>query len=789
MQSWNKKMKYINILLSLFLFCLITDVFSQTVAPVKIQQLSFDDNKLQIRCNWEIDSSFAAGTPTWLGIVITSSKSDSATPLNSKQVAGLKGDTILKPHITVYDKWYYVQLWLKQNGVWLSSARHVDSVFITSENIQNVELFGNGIDTVLALKNKVWMWKDSAYPSALPVHEDTIITYTVSLSQQKGFIPIGKAVRFVQPIPSFPIYFGLGYDSLPQGVNKLKIGLYRDSSGVIKAEYGSVHDTVKKIIYVKTGRISDGFVLLSDTIRPSVSWRYDQRSDADTGILYDTMLIQDNSINSKWMFYTGTNAQELKSPSVIGFCSDTITKVILPTRLFGSQIGGINSIVYISDGVNKDTIDFSRTFIKKVNTVLTNDNYITPVFSPVILGKPDVRSCLNALFTLSGDSYDKRIFRLYRWYPSAVSPSVKEKWVEYSTVSDTVFTFAPGALFWIQTAKSHLIDLGSGTTIDTKKSFVINLFGQSWTDIGMPVGINSTTTEFAAYLDRHHKDLIVYEWLRDDVNKTYNCELVYGTSAIGAVQDSLQSMSGRMFTIYNNQPVPIALSVLTHTYKELNKSGKTNNNHPVKYKITVTGNDGKKESVYAAFSDEIRECLFYPKPQGFSKPIIAIGADKNTEYGLAIIPLQKDKDRSIAIRISNTGEFQKKYYLSVEQNDDHNHFSVGKYQELLLGPHEEVVVNVSLQSGQLKQIVDGSQMRFDVRGFKNKLFVKNRGASDNEEYSVDLYTIAGRKVYSKKFINNSMGLQFNGIQMCGSVVYRITGSKGYFYQNKLLIVE
>jgi hypothetical protein len=172
-------------------------------------------------------------------------------------------------------------------------------------------------------------------------------------------------------------------------------------------------------------------------------------------------------------------------------------------------------------------------------------------------------------------SYDKHLFRVFRWYGAEENKSKPDRWLEYSdTASNAPFTPVPGRLFWLKAGDTKPLDFGAGYTPSLKDTVVIPL-APGWSDFSLPfksftmyvgdiikaTGVKADTLEF-------------YHWKPD--NGAYTCDPLFVKVAPTAPSDPRGMLTWEPqncgYTVYNPTadtikmrlpPTPAVLSTIT----------------------------------------------------------------------------------------------------------------------------------------------------------------------------------------------------------------------------------
>jgi hypothetical protein len=610
----------------------------------------FDTANLVFHLSWTSDSTVLGGDYD-AGITATYASGAQISPITSFHFTSLSKDTTFSLSSMVFDTSYIISVWTKHREVWiLPDSLCTRTVRVASSVKQPVSYFSSSAyDTVKALTGKVLFWKGPEYPDGLLAHDDTMVAFVPPDSMLHGFVFFGTGMRLIKPPPSPPFCIALHCNAVPQGLTFSMCRLYKDSAGIFVVQREAVIDTAHQRIFVNTDDLHSPYVLLADTVRPTLRVLSDTVRFIDSTSLSDSISASDNSLNLAWDFFRGVGGEALNKPVASGFVKATTGKILCDIPATGAQAAGIKAFVIISDGFFIDTIDLSHR-AKRLHSDATTtlQNSIFPITLTAQPDNPDIHSCLGSLFSDAGNSYDASIFRIFRWFPSETNAQSTNKWIEYSSVNRTDFFCHPGTLLWLITAKSSVIDFGGSLTPTLKSSYAIRLSPHNWTDFGVPFGFPLALSDVLSASGPGAENLLIYRWVADATNKTYRAELIYGgtTLSIDSLSDTLFSRQGTGYTVFNPSDSALELrfppsSILLGDYHSTGVSKKSPS-AASSIKIFAYTAAGEFSTIYCGAYDGPGDTILYPTPPSFSNCGIRIRPPDGSSGAIALYPSKSD---------------------------------------------------------------------------------------------------------------------------------------------------
>ena len=330
-----------------------------------------------------------------------------------------------------------------------------------------------------------------------------------------------------------------------------------DSAGIFNFSVlltDAEHHTAKASFSIAVTRIIVGENI---TIPASI-----QKETVAGATVKDTIILKNDSLDLSYTFYAARadDKAEKLTPATITLQNGGKALVVThPKTALNDTCGEVAFLVVDNDSIF-DTVSIAHPVKREKNNVdnLTIDSMVwTPLSVTATPVKNDIASVLS-LFKKSGTdwSFDKSKFRIIQWFPSPATVDNKEQWVEGSDANRSLFSFQPGQLFWIRTAKNVSIDYGSAIVapVDATNPFSVNLNEKQWTDFALPYTfsvplgtvIEATRSNLISNKQRI-ENLELYSWEKE--SGAYKAVLVYGNG--DTLIDTLKGGPGTGYTIYN----------------------------------------------------------------------------------------------------------------------------------------------------------------------------------------------------------------------------------------------
>ena len=642
-----------------------TPVILDTARPANTIQkvyLTFDTTRNGIMVAWRMD---APDTNCEIGIAYSFTGYPADTALPPQQIVNVRAASdsaaLALQESIAFDSTYYVSLWLrKKEGKWslptsLSEASIKLPAFVSW---QTVEYFTKYPDTVTAFGGRVRLANDSG---DITPTVDTLVYDKTPGSGLNGFVPVSIGFHFAQKLASEPFHIGIAFDtaSIPKGYNAGDVRIYHDSAGTWFVERGTLIDRARKIAWVLTRNLDFSFRAMIDTLPPVVKVLDPTTATVRGGVaLSDSFALSDNVANMAWSFHyaKGEDAYGAGDSSwgVTRRARDSTVTTI--PGIMVNQNNGTRALFIVSDGVHSDTENVSRQVYcdSTLNVVRTKEISWFPLQVGTTLDSNHAHYVLRDL-AQPGEQwyYDNTKFRLYYWYPYAGNSDSVNKWVEYSSKTDWIFTFDAGKLFWIKTRKAATINLGNSVTPSLRQPSPIVLAGGAVTDFSLPFGFNVLIGDILRSTDADTLDnrnttadsLQIYSFVVDTTGR-YRYEALYlarfasSNPRLADPADTIVSKGAGGYCIYNPYTTPMTLSVPPIPVSMSKVRGAVKKAKAAQaWTIAVKGqtSDGMRLStVYCGHSEGKRAVSYYPAMPMFGNVGIRVTDEAKRPYGHAI---------------------------------------------------------------------------------------------------------------------------------------------------------
>ncbi len=732
--------------------------------PFKISEAVFDQTNLTFKISWCIDST---ALKNGISGGITTSYHQSVRPETYFLPTKLCGDTVLNIYDLKFDTTYNIEFWAKhQENLLQPDSLSSKKIYVYSLIKQPVSFFhpAKSTDTVKALNGKVILWKDQDYMQGIPPHEDTVYYYRPDASMMNGFVQVGTGIRFVAPEPSLPFFIALSIDSIPAYCKAERVLIYRDSLGVFIPERNCQTDISGKYVFMKTDRTKFPLVVMVDTVAPTHKLVSNFQSFIDSTQLNDTVEISDNTANVFWSFYSMPGAELPSKPLRSGIIQGTSSKIACRISSSGAQANGIRALLIVSDGSFTDTINLSKSGIRPNSDPFTTESkMIMPLLTTAILDNPNASACLSSLFG-NQKTYEKSEFRIFRWAKEPNQPTQSNRWVEYEPKYESLFQIKPGALFWLISDKSQIIDLGRGTTIPLDKPCEFVLPPKNWTDFANPYGFDIRLSDVFGSSSADARSVHIYSWQAQMAQKTYTASLMYSAAMSDNSRDTIKAQR-HGYTVYNPFDTAITLRFPPYPYGFFGNSLSKTKHSGFSIKVALRSGKDTLGSVYCCghtFSHDTLEC---PPPPSFNDNKISIEKG-NRHFGIISYPLFNSTVSSYEINLSSDGNGSP-LSLSADFTGDHNSdrkmMFVCDDQTVISGSNAQIDVlknrKITIHIGRSSDIDNLKKLAVTTQVLKPSIshFYKNKILNLKMknvyqcQYVMELYDLQGKMIFRKRY--------------------------------------
>jgi hypothetical protein len=491
----------------------------------------FDTDKNALHAVWTVDTTVTPENGSLeFGAVWSLNSTQRDVPKTWLPVDGYNNVTDISLGSEImFDTTYYLVFWLRGvSGItgpgapMMPSETGIDTVRVGAFSWQVVRY--SPTDSIVYANNRKIQFKGLSTSFS-----DTVKAYTPKMPVLDGMTALSQGFVLTNGRQE-NITISVTYGNLPAGIMAQKIRLYRivgDTDLVVERKSVAGSGVVSE----KTYLLKDPFILLADQTVPVVTL---DNAETDTSqVLVPDMpviykgKVTDNISNCIWKIqYARGNEDFVKENAFI----DTLTaktglfaEVIYQTS-FVSEVYGLRVWLIVDDGVNIDTLDFSR----QVQTANAGEySLLAKKWWPVSVAADLEDPVASHSLIEAGDpgtiaSYDNTQFRLFRW---GDRDSGTRSWQEYTDSQAAQFAFEPSRLYWMKTAKDQRISFTKGITPSLKRPVEVVLKANSWTDFALPFKFDIMMRDLLAYDSTIVDSLQICHWLQDD--SVFTADFIY----------------------------------------------------------------------------------------------------------------------------------------------------------------------------------------------------------------------------------------------------------------------
>ncbi|MBD3419293.1 MAG: hypothetical protein GF398_04160 [Chitinivibrionales bacterium] len=487
-----------------------------------------------------------------------------------------------------------------------------------------------GSDTVSALSADVRL---SSQPPLASPYQDTLDAWN-GPQTKVGFIDIGPGFAFRNGNLSAPVKLSVSitYGTIPPAYLPTDLRVYRYNIHTGKwriARDAPLINTTAGSLTISTSDISLPFKIMIDTTSPVVTAQLSGAAYFTTAErIVDTFEVTDNVENPQVRLLAGPGDRGYSDVSVYsapGISAGTWTTSIPP--YVADQCSGLRGLVIISDGRNADTVNVSRS-IRRSNAncddTLAPAQSWTPLFVTAQPDNPHLAAALSGNATTTDPfDYNRKNERIIQWLPAQFGNGEPVDWVEYSPDRDSLFSLAPGKLFWLKTKHNRTINYGNAVTPSLKDTFAIALNRGEWTDFSIPFAFSTYLGEILSATRALHggdvDSLELYAWQKS--GKQFRTEPIY-LSGVAGRDNPLDIIPGASaYSVYNPLQKSIALRIPpsnTLTTSPAGLMGKKAADVAWSVRIGIQKSDNETlPPIYCASRPNNQPPRFYRMPPGF----------------------------------------------------------------------------------------------------------------------------------------------------------------------------
>jgi hypothetical protein len=395
--------------------------------------------------------------------------------------------------------------------------------------------------------------KSTEFTLVIHIIESTIPIIT---SQNNVHAILGRSFSYKINALSKPDRFFA--KNLPQGLS------LNDSSGVISGIISTITNNVCTLSATNSKGSSDLFLFKIFIIDAKNA---NKKTPIQSGSSYiDTFAVNNSAlmhdVNISLLAGTGDNVPTLQNNaiSVVASGNDYGIRVCIDNNTI-SECSGFRGLLIVSDNVKSDTICISRPVIRINNNC--DNKYTKPLsWLPLsVTALPDTsyaKKILGSFFT-DTNGYSQKKCRFVQW-----NTNDNGIYSEYNSISDSLFDFKPGRLFWIKARDSTYIDFGKATSIALNDTFPVTLSANNWTDFSVPFNFPITIEDiFSATKTKTGNNYIdsleFYYWKKSGTSYVTEPLFLSQISGINSTNQTLSGRYGNAYTIYNTTKSTVTL--------------------------------------------------------------------------------------------------------------------------------------------------------------------------------------------------------------------------------------
>ncbi len=742
---------------------------------VTITALTFDSTKGAISIKWCIDTA-VFNEDIEVGIVY--SLEGQPDSMDGTQIVRM-----ILPCITTtvklsesirFDTTYYIALFARNGGAGPWTATTDSTVKIGPPSRQPITFLGtsSSVDTLRIFNDKVILREDPDYNTF--AFTDTLAVYDIT--PQEGFSIVGIPIVFINAGLALPFYVGIRITDLPTGVPITDVRIYRDDNGTISVEHESYVDSAAGIVYLRTSNLKLPFIAMVDSKQPAVAFHSepDSIANAEENVV-DSLHITDNITNLHWTYLYG-RGDEVPAPRDSGTLNgtDVVKRFVIASssHVISSEFG-LRALMVVCDGVNCDTLNLSRSVARKNSDVFTTSGNIWhPVYPTAYLDETDPDSLIISRVENS-EGYDERYVRLFRWATTQTNTAADSgRWVEYDTANSAVrslFSLAPGRLFWIKTRENTPIHLGTAHTLSPKDTFSIKLPPGQYTDFGMPFRFGVQVADIMAAGGGATDSVRIFAWSRDTGSGRYGLEPLYINTMADSKDPSvvLKYRDQGGYSLYNPYAKAITLRIpptLPAQSKALNKKAAAAEGPEWGTKLICTTAGGTAlPPLYCGYAPGLVKSVFPVTPTFLQQQLYLIDRSSGIKYGHSIgedaaggvtrevrIANASDSAVTIFFKLATTGAFPETYTTTLFDG------TTGRYAE----------------TGSMEVPAHSALSRW--------ILVGDKGFIERFQATANTFTYAFSRIYpnpARSIVNFRFSVGFGSQEQVHLVVYDLHGRK------------
>jgi autotransporter-associated beta strand protein len=626
----------------------ISEPDTSLAGAVTISTLTFDSTKGAISIEWCIDTAvFNEDIEVGIAYSLDGQPDSMSGTQIVRMILPCITTTVKLSESIRFDTTYHIALFARDGGAGPWTATTDSTVKVGPPSRQPITFLGtsSSVDTLKIFNDKVILREDPDYNTF--AFTDTLAVHDITAPE--GFTVVGIPIAFIHAGRALPFYVGIRITDLPTGVSINDVRIYRDDNGTISVEYESYVDSAAEIVYLRTSDLKLPFVAMVDSKQPAVTFHSepDSIANAEENVV-DSLHITDNITNISWTYLYGRGDEvPVARDSGILSGTDVVKRFVIASSSHAiSSEFGLRALMVVCDGVNCDTLNLSRSVARKNSDVFTTSGNIWhPVYPTAYLDETDPDSLIVSRVD-SSEGYDERYVRLFRWATTKTNSAADSgKWVEYDPANSAVrslFSLAPGRLFWIKTRENTPIHLGTAHTLSPKDTFSIELPPGQYTDFGMPFRFGVQVADVMAAGGGATDSIRIFVWNRDTSTGKYGLEPLY----INTMADSkdptvvLKYSDQGGYSLYNPYGTAITLRIpptLPAQSEALSKKTAASEGPEWGAKLVCTTARGTTlPPLYCGYAPGLAKSVFPVTPTFLQQQLFQIDRSSGKKFGHSI---------------------------------------------------------------------------------------------------------------------------------------------------------
>ena len=455
---------------------------------------------------------------------------------------------------------YYFSLFVRNRaGVW-SVATQNSMLLMRSSQSAGVAI-SLGVDTQKIDNDSLWLWTQ---PKLLISYGDTLDLWS-GPELKPGFIQTSQGFAFRQgnTPQNTQLKVSITYRTVPLPFTAADQRIYQYNlyTGKWRLNQGAV--SINTVYHTITGVCQDArmpFIVMIDTSAPTIiRLSHGKEYYSVQQPIVDTCMMSDNIENATLRLLGAAGSRELSDLSAyVTPMQEQFRYLVSIPPYVADQCSGLRAFLIADDGRNTRRINLSEKILRDNGNC--DDTIAAPVeWTPLfVTAQPKTPSV--AIAALSQSPYDKKSARIIQWRKQQGNVTDAGAWFEYDPGQDSLFSLAPGKLFWIKSRDSRSIHYGQAIVPSLADTMAIQLNAHGWTDFSIPFRFDIYAGDL---LDATRKvaggltdSVGLFRWVKSGATSITEPVLLAG---VGTPTDTL--IGGKPYSAYNPLASPLTLRI------------------------------------------------------------------------------------------------------------------------------------------------------------------------------------------------------------------------------------